>query len=104
MRPEVEFTPQVTALLLRRRAEHSHLVLLLDDTSCCSNSNVIAREGQPSWPVALLSEKDGIRVFLNPVLEKSLKAKRIVLDVMDFADDSFSLETDYGKRLIMSVG
>lgn len=103
MQPEVEFTPQAAALLLKMQAEQPNLVLLLDDTSCCSNSNVIAREGQPSWPVALLSEKDGIRVYVNPVLEKSLKANRIVIDILDFADDSFSLETDYGKRLIMSV-
>ncbi len=76
---------------------------MLDDTSCCSNSNVLVREKEPSWPVSLLTEKEGIQVFVNPVLNKSLKAKRILIDVMDFADDSFSLETNYGKRLIMSV-
>ncbi len=103
MLPEVEFTQKAAALLLKMRAEHPALVLLLDDTSCCSNSNVIARESRPSWPVILLSEKDWVKVYVNPVLQKSLKANRIVIDVLDFADDSFSLETDYGKRFIMSV-
>ncbi len=76
---------------------------MLDETSCCSNSNVLVREKEPSWPVSLLAEKEGIRVFVSPILQKNLKTKRIVIDVMDFADDSFSLETDYGKRLIMST-
>lgn len=39
----------------------------------------------------------------TPTLERSLKAERIIIDALDFADDSLSLETDYGKRLIMLV-
>lgn len=103
MLPEVEFTQKAAALLLKMRADHPDLTLLLDDTSCCSNSNVMAREKRPSWPVVLLSEKDGMKVYANPVLQRSLKANRIVIDALDFADDSFSLETNYGKRLIMSA-
>ena len=80
------------------------LVLLLDDTSCCSNGNVMLRESKPSWPVSLLTEIDRLRIFVNPILERNLKAKRITIDALDFADDSLSLETDYGKRLMMSVG
>ena len=103
MQPDVEFTPKAAALLLRMRAEHPGLMLLLDDTSCCANSNVMARERRPSWPVDLLSDKDGVNVYINPVLGRSLKATRIVIDVMDFADDSLSLETNYGKRFTMSA-
>jgi hypothetical protein len=61
------------------------------------------RESKPSWPVSLLAEIDGLRIFVNPVLERSLKAEQITIDALDFADDSLSLETDYGKRLTMSV-
>jgi len=32
-----------------------------------------------------------------------LKATRIIIDAMDFADDSLSLETNYGKRFTMST-
>ena len=103
MQPDVEFTTKAAALLLRMRAEHPSLMLLLDDTSCCANSNVMVRKSRPSWPVDLLSDKDGVQVYINPALRKSLKATRIVIDVIDFADDSLSLETNYGKRLTMSA-
>ena len=103
MQPDVEFTPKAAALLLMIRAEHPGLMLLLDDTSCCANSNVMARENRPSWPVDFLSEKDGVEVYINPVLRKSLKATKIIIDTIDFADDSLSLETNYGKRFTMSA-
>jgi hypothetical protein len=63
----------------------------------------MARKGEPSWPVSLLAQVDGIMVFVNHVFERSLKADRILIDALDFVDDSLSLETDYGKRLIMSA-
>ncbi|MGA8903892.1 MAG: DUF779 domain-containing protein [Candidatus Bathyarchaeia archaeon] len=103
MRSEVRLTPAAATLLQRISKEHEKLVILLDDTSCCSNSNVMLRENEPSWPVSLLAEVGELRVFVNPTLEKSLKAERITIDALDFADDSLSLETDYGKRLIMLV-
>ena len=103
MLPDVTLTPKAAALLLKMRAEHPSVMLLLDDTSCCANSNVMARERRPSWPVDLLSDRDGVQVYINPVLRKSLKSTRIMIDVIDFADDSLSLETDYGKRFTMST-
>ena len=103
MHPGVRLTTTAAALLQTISKEHRSLVLLLDDTSCCSNSNVMLRESKPSWPVSLLAEIDGLRIFVNPVLERSLKAQQITIDALDFADDSLSLETDYGKRLTMSV-
>jgi hypothetical protein len=45
----------------------------------------------------------GYEYLSTPTLERSLKAERIIIDALDFADDSLSLETDYGKRLIMLV-
>jgi len=53
--------------------------------------------------VDLLSEKDGVRVYINPVLRKSLQTAWVVIDVLDFADDSFSLETKFGKRFFKSA-
>jgi len=103
MKTEVELTPQAASLLLGMRKDHPNLILLLDDTSCCSNSSVMARENKPSWPVDLLFEQDELKVYVNPVLTRSLKADRIIIDAIDFVDDSLSLETDYGKRLIMSI-
>lgn len=50
-----------------------------------------------------MAEIDGLRIFVNPVLERSLKAEQVTIDAIDFADDSLSLETNYGKRLIMSA-
>lgn len=76
---------------------------MFDDTSCCSNSNVILRKNEPSWPISFLAEMDGVKVFVNPILQRSLKAKEIIIDALDFAEDSLSLETEYGKRFIMSV-
>jgi len=31
-----------------------------------------------------------------------LQADQVVIDVLDFGDDSLSLETNYGKRFFMS--
>ncbi len=104
MHTSVQLTPKAATLLQRISKEHGKIVLLLDDTSCCSNSNVMLRENEPSWPVSLLAEIDGVRVFVDPILEKNLKAEQIFIDALDFADDSLSLETDYGKRLVMYVG
>jgi uncharacterized protein (DUF779 family) len=103
MSPDVEFTTKAAGLLLRMQAEHRNLVVLLDDTSYYTNSNVMARENPPTWPVDLLSEKDGVRVYINPVLRKSLQTAWVVIDVLDFADDSFSLETKFGKRFFKSA-
>lgn len=100
MHTDVRFTPTAEALLQRISKEHQKLVLLLDDTSCCSNSNVMLRQSEPSWPVSFLAEVGGLRIYANPSLERSLKAQRITIDAVDFADDSLSLETGYGKRLI----
>jgi len=104
MHLKITFTPKATTLLQMIVAEHQTLVLLLDDTSCCSNSNVMLRENEPSWPASFLAEIHGVRVIVNPIIERTLTdAKEIVIDALDFADDSLSLETDYGKRFIMSV-
>lgn len=103
MHPKVRFTPTAAALLQSILKQHRNLVLLLDDTSCCSNSNVMLRENEPSWPVSVLAEVDGVRILLNPVLEKRLKAELIIIDALDFSDDSLSLETDFGKRFTMSI-
>jgi len=103
MQTNVRLTPRAATLLKIISKEQREVVLPLDDTSCCSNSNVMLRESKPSWPVSFLAEIDGLRIFVNPVFERSLKAEQITIDALDFADDSLSLETDYGKRLIMSV-
>lgn len=103
MTAKVLFTAKAAALLQVIREDHRKLVLLLDDSSCCSNSSVMLREKEPSWPVSILADIDGIRVCINPVLERSLKSERLLIDTLDFADDSLSLETDYGKRLIMTT-
>ncbi len=103
MHPTIQFTEVAAGLLQKMLIDHPTLVLLLDDTSCCSNSNVMTREGEPSWPVVLLANINGLRVYINPVLGKSLKADKILIDVLDFADDSLSLETNYGKRFVMST-
>lgn len=103
MHAKVHFTTRAAAVLKKIRQKHRSLVLLLDDSSCCSNSCIMLREREPSWAVSLIAKVDGVRICINPVLERSLRAERILIDSVDFADDSLSLETNYGKRLIMSV-
>jgi uncharacterized protein (DUF779 family) len=103
MHPSIRLTSKAATLLQTISKEYKKPALLLDDTSCYSNSDVMLRENEPSWPVSLLAEIDGVRVFVNPILERSLKAKQIIIDALDFADDSLSLKRDYGKRLIMQV-
>lgn len=103
MHTNVRLTPRAATLLQRISKEQRELILLFDDTSCCLNSNVMLRKNEPSWPISLLAEIDGVKIFVNPILQRSLKAKEIIIDALDFAEDSLSLETDYGKRFIMSV-
>lgn len=61
------------------------------------------REKMPGWPVSLVAEQGSLKVCVNPVLERSLKASRMLIDALEFSDDSLSLETNYGRRLIVSV-
>jgi len=68
MTVDVEFTTKATALLLGMQAEYPNLVMLLDSTRCCTNSNVMVRENPPSWPVDLLSRNVAVQVYMNPVL------------------------------------
>lgn len=103
MQPKVQFTPSAAALLQRVLADHRELVLLIDDTSCCSNSSIMLREKMPAWPVSLLAEQDSLKVCVNPVFERSLKASKMLIDALEFSDDSLSLETNYGRRLIVSI-
>lgn len=100
-KPEVSFTPRARRLLDEVRREHKDLVVLLDDTTCCTVSNVFARAGRPAWQAYTLGDYYGVPMCVHPSLKKQLKGGRITIDVLDSADDSLSLETDYGKRFIM---
>ncbi len=101
MQPKVRFTSDAAILLRRIRADYPVLVMLLDDSSCCSNSNVMLRRNLPSWPVSLVAEVEGIRIVVNPMFQENVHAEQLLIDAVDSADDSLSLETNYGKRLIM---
>jgi len=100
---EIVFTSDAASLMARMRSLYPNVVLLIDDTSCCANSNIMARNGPPSWPTALLAEKNGIKIYANPILQRNNTLSQMLIDVMDFADDSLSLETNLGKRLIMTM-
>ena len=102
--PKVTFTRNAKELLERMVADHPDLTLVLDDSTCCTVSNVFVRNDAPPWAASRI--EGYVPIYVHPSLEKSLKSGRVVIDVLDFADDSLSLETNYGKRLVMlsSVG
>ena len=95
------FTAKARELLKIILNEHPSLALVLDDTTCCTVSNVFARSEEPPWEAERIATYLGSPVYLHPSLRKSLKTRRVTIDVLDFADDSLSLETDYGKRFVM---
>ncbi len=80
--------------------EHPSLTLVLDDTTCCTVSNILARDGPP-WEASLVATYKTIPILMHPTLEKSLGKKKVTIDAVNFADDSLSRETNYGKRLLM---
>ncbi len=97
--PKIAFTRKAKELLGNIITDHPDLTLVLDDTTCCTVSNVFARRGAPPWAARRI--EGYIPVYVHPSLEKSLKSHGVIVDVLDFVDDSLSLETNYGKRFVM---
>ncbi len=96
---DVIFTSKAKELLQRMMVDHPNLALVLDDSTCCAVSNVFARTGEPPWTARRLAGY--FPVYVHRSLEKSLKSGKVVVDVLDFSDDSLSLETNYDKRFVM---
>ncbi len=99
LKANVSFTHEAKELLKSMIDNHPDLALVLDNTTCCTVSNVFARIGAPPWEARRI--EGYVPVYIHPALERSLKSHRVIIDVLDFADDSLSLETNYGKRLVM---
>ena len=100
-RIDVEFTGRAKELLRRIMNDYPNLALVLDDATCCTVSNVFARSGGPPWAAERLPGNLGVPIYLHPSYERNLKTRRVTIDTLDFADDSLSLETNYGKRFVM---
>ena len=98
---DVAFTRKAKELLESMIIDHPDLTLVLDDTTCCTVSNVFARSGAPPWEGRRI--EGHVPVYIHPSLDKSLKSQRVIVDVLEFADDSLSLETNYGKRFVMTT-
>lgn len=81
------------------------LVVLIDDTGCCGFSNVFVTKSPvlnpSSWKET--GKVLGIPLLVNKAFASPTNEQRIILDVIanSSSDDSFSLETAYGKRFVV---
>jgi len=83
---------------------HKDLGVFIDDQGCCGFSNVFVREKAsvgPDWvPVGKIM---GVDVYVSAKFVRFL-GQTVRFDVVESeADDSFSLETLYGVRFIIST-
>lgn len=78
---------------------------MVDDTGCCGFSNVFLQEGEPGPVYRPLLENELVRVYAHPSYLKTVEGFReLVFDAIDDpAGDSFSLETEFGERLVVGL-
>ncbi len=98
---EVLFTPRSRNLLERIGRDEPDLVLVLGDATCCTVSNVFARSGKPAWEAEQVGAYANVPIYVHRAFKRRLGKGGVTIDAMDFADDSLSLETNYGKRFMM---
>ncbi len=98
---EVLFTFRSKSLLERIRRDEPELALVLGDATCCTVSNVFARTGRPAWEAEEVGAYTNVPIYVHPAFKRRLEKGSVTIDTMDFADDSLSLETNYGKRFVM---
>ncbi len=98
---EIELTEKAKELIFELKKLYQNLSMVIENTSCCSNSSIFVRDNLPSGEIIFLKEIEGVKIFLDPSLKSLLNFNKLIIDVMDFTDDSLSLETNLGKRLIL---
>jgi uncharacterized protein (DUF779 family) len=99
----IEITNEAKEVIRELKKHHPDLSIVIESSSCCSNSSIFVRSNPPNGTVIYLGEYEGVKVFLDPILKSVLSFNRLILDVLDFSDDSLSLETNLGKRLTLIV-
>jgi|ECHhosMinimDraft_1075155.scaffolds.fasta_scaffold01016_3 hypothetical protein len=97
----IEITEKAEEVIRNLRQKYPKLSIVIEPTSCCSNSSIFVREDAPAGNVKFLKEIGGIQIYLDVGLTPLLNFNRLLIDVVDFTDDSLSLETNLNKRLIL---
>jgi uncharacterized protein len=102
MQDRVIATPAAVALLRKLQAEHGRL-LLHQSGGCCDGSSPICLR-QADFRVSpgdvLLGEVAGCPVYIGAAQFPAWSRSALTIDVMPFAQDSFSLEAPDGVRLV----
>ena len=98
----VEPTSRAEEVLRRVKQEYGEVYILLGDTGCCGYSNVFLTTLKPESGYEYLGEYEGIEIYIHPSFKKAVSGENIRLDAVEVeVDDSFSLETNLGYRLIL---
>lgn len=99
------FTDRAHRLIQRVHEKHRSLYLVLDDTGCCGFSNAFLKATSPGPAYQKLLENKSVEVYAHPRYLKTAETFRelVVDSVADPVEDSFSLETQFGERLVVSL-
>ena len=82
--------------------EYREIYMLLGDTGCCGYSNVFLTSIPPESSYEYLGEDKGVKVYVHPLFKRAINPESINIDAVKVeVDDSFSLETNLGYRLIL---
>jgi len=98
---EIKITDKAKEIIYFLKNKYPNLSLVIESTSCCSISSVFARNNIPNGELIYIGEIEGVKFYLDNPMHTLLKMNQLIIDVIDFTDDSLSLETDIGKRFIL---
>jgi uncharacterized protein (DUF779 family) len=98
---QIEITEKAKEVIHDLRKSYPNLSMVIESTSCCSNSSIFVRDNPPTGDIIFLKELEGVKIYLDPSLKSLLNFNHLIIDVIDFTDDSLSLETNLNKRFIL---
>jgi len=91
-------------VLERVKARHGAVYMVVGDTGCCGYSNVFLTSVEPGGDCIEAGEAYGLPVYVRPPLDSTLDLEGATVDVVEaIADDSLSLETELGRRLVLRL-
>lgn len=97
----LSYTPLAREVIQRLAERHGRLCLVIGDTGCCGFSNVLLSAKEPGGAYEYVGERENVGIYLQRAFRGVLGDEAEVDAVPVESDDSFSLETEMGYRLIL---
>ena len=99
---KVELTKKAEEVMRRVIQEYGKVYMILGDTGCCGYSNVFLTTFHPESSYEYVGEYSGAEIYVHHAFRHVVDEDIINIDAVEIdVDDSFSLETNFGYRLIL---